>query len=125
MNERCHGARARIALANHLGVDPLAIEGRQSLEDDWGLDALDLAIIAMRLEDAHLIEIARVALDELRTVADFESLVRRAAVSDDDALGLGASVRPSLRETVRRSPRRARRSWMHRQLRRALRNHAA
>ncbi|MDB4937523.1 MAG: hypothetical protein JWP87_4495 [Labilithrix sp.] len=112
-------------LADYLGVDPLAVEGRQRLDEDWGLDELDLAIVAFRLEDAFEIKIARHALDDVRIVADLEALVRRAPMLLDDELGLGTSVRPALRETVRRSPRRARRSWMHRQLRRAMRGHAA
>jgi acyl carrier protein len=98
-----------VALAHHLGVDPVAIEGRQLLEDDWGLDSLDLALIASRFEDAArlAIDIDREQLDALRTVAELVALVHHAPAFPDERV-MGAALRPSVREHLRRSPRRAR-----------------
>ncbi|MDB5216949.1 MAG: hypothetical protein JWO86_4876 [Myxococcaceae bacterium] len=120
-----HNYEVIAVLADHLGVDPLAIEGRQRLEEDWGLDGLDLALLVNRLEDTLDIQISEEALDPLRTVADFEVVVRKARGLVTDDLGLGAGVTSSLREEVRRMPARTRRNWVHRQTRRTLRNHIA
>jgi acyl carrier protein len=124
MTETCHEVVV-LALAAHLGVDALAVESRQDLEVDWGLDALDLALVALRLEDALEIEIPGSSLDTVRTVGDLEAAVRRAPSTQCDELGLALTVGPSLKERIRRGPQRARHGWQHRQLRRALRSHAA
>jgi acyl carrier protein len=124
MTEPCHEVVV-LALAAHLAVDPLAIESRQDLEEDWGLDALDLAFVALQIEDALEIELPGSALDAMRTVGDLEAAVRRAPSTQCDELGLASTIRPSLRETIRRGPQRARGGRNHRQLRRALRRSAA
>ena len=105
------------ALARHLGVHPGAIEGRQLLEDDWGLDALDLALIVARLEDSRglAIEVEHDTLATLRTVSDLVELLRAASTPHParaPAVTLRASVRDEVRlewrRDVHRHPRRAR-----------------
>src|SRR5206468_8054914 len=70
------------ALASHLAVDPLAIDPQHRLADDWGLLALDLVLVAMRLEDTYDVV---VSLDEVAravTVSDFARATRGLSVED-------------------------------------------
>jgi acyl carrier protein len=92
------------ALARHLDVDPLAIEISQRLDGDWGLDTLDLALLALRLEELLDIEIPLSALGSVATVADLVVVARAAADRADDELGLQL-VHPSLRARIRRRTR--------------------
>jgi acyl carrier protein len=77
MNDACRET-ITLALAEHLDVDPLAIEGSQDLENDWGLDALDLVLLAIRIEDRLEIRVPLARLETARTVGDLERVVRTA-----------------------------------------------
>jgi len=113
-----------VTLAAYLGVHPSAIQGTQDLARDWGLDALDLALLSLRLEDALDVSIGDDEIDQLRTVADLGVLVRGAPISSGDELSLRVSLSSSLREELRRTPRRERRKWMARQKRHGFRRSA-
>ena len=104
MNHACRETVV-VALANHLQVDPLAIEISQRLEADWGLDALDVVLVSLRLEELLDVEIPLSDLQEVETVADLVTLARQAAECDEDELGL-AIAQPPLRAWIRRSARR-------------------
>ena len=103
----------RFALALHLETDPRGIESGQRLEEDLGLDPLDLVLVVLRVEElgdvprpafdgsAATIAQSRVEfpvadLEGLRTVGDLVELVERWARSE--------SSRLSDREHLRRAP---------------------
>lgn len=64
------------ALALHLEADPDSIHLDQRLADDLGLDALDLVLVALRLEEIAEAEFPVAALETARTVADLAVIVR-------------------------------------------------
>ncbi len=107
MNHACRETVVA-ALALHLNVDPLAIEISQRLESDWGLDALDIALLSLRLEELLDVEIPLSTLDEVSTVADLVTLTQIAAVGAEDELGL-AMAQNSLQARIRRRRGRRRR----------------
>jgi acyl carrier protein len=113
------------ALADHLDVDPLAIVGTQDLEDDWGLDALDLVLLALRVEDMLDVRVPLDALEGARTVADFARVVRGA--ERPTALEAREAdfppTTPGAGPTRERMRRRGRRTWEHRAHRDARRAH--
>ncbi|MCW5835295.1 MAG: hypothetical protein KIS78_23040, partial [Labilithrix sp.] len=99
-------------LAAYLNVDPLALDLDHRLLDDWGLDALDVALVAIELEDGLDAKIPRIALEGAGTVADLLSVVHDAvearageARGEDDDLAAGAS---GLTQRIRRAEQRSR-----------------
>jgi acyl carrier protein len=67
----------RLALANHLDIEPSELEPSQDLRRDLGLDPLDLVLVALRLEEGAVDEFPIAELETVRTIDDFAKLVRR------------------------------------------------
>ncbi len=71
-------SRVAVALARHLGGESRPpLDGAMRLDEDLGLDPLDLTLIALRLEQEHGAEFPLHRLDEVRTLADLDRLVER------------------------------------------------
>jgi acyl carrier protein len=91
------------AIGLHLGIDPTALDDAHLLADDLGLDALELVMIAIRLEDLGLSSqpFPFASLEGVATVGDVVGLFRlhvdRDTVPDDafDRITL-VDDRPSL-----------------------------
>jgi acyl carrier protein len=81
MTETSSEQLVRIALAAHLAVAPEVIDEAQRLERDLGLDALDLVLVALRLENVLEAEIDIADLESLVTVRDFMDVVLGARVT--------------------------------------------
>lgn len=64
------------ALALHLELDPNEIREEQDLEEDLGLDPLDLVLIVLRLEEIGDGEFPVGDLEGIKTVRDLASVVR-------------------------------------------------
>ena len=63
-------------LAAHLDVHPAEIRPEQNLRTDWGLDDIELNVIALRIEEREEIEIRVRDLEALHTVGQLIALVR-------------------------------------------------
>ena len=63
-------------LATHLDVHPAEIRPEQNLRTEWGLDDIELNVIALRLEEREDIEIRVRDLETLHTVGQLMALVR-------------------------------------------------
>ncbi len=68
---------ARVALAQHLNVDPAALEASHNLEHDWGVCRLDLVLLALRLEDIEHIDVPFDELADITTVGELSRLFGR------------------------------------------------
>jgi acyl carrier protein len=66
----------RQAVALHLEVDEIEVRPSQHLRRDWGLDPLDLVLIALRIEDRTQIEFPIERLDGAETVGDITRILR-------------------------------------------------
>lgn len=64
------------ALALHLEIDPAEIDETQNLEEDLGLDPLDLVLVVLRLEEIGDGEFPVGDLESVITVKDLASVVR-------------------------------------------------
>jgi acyl carrier protein len=64
------------ALALHLEVDPSEIHESQHLEEDLGLDPLDLVLVVLRLEEIGEGEFPVGDLEAVFTVKDLADVVR-------------------------------------------------
>ena len=67
----------RSAIGTHLGIDPERIRIGQRLDRDWGLDRLDLNVIALRLEQLEGIELTSIELQSVRTVGHLVNLLHQ------------------------------------------------
>ena len=67
--------RLGLALSRHLGLRAETFEAAMRLEEDLGLDPLDLVLVALRLEEEEQSEFPLGGLESIRTVADFTELV--------------------------------------------------
>jgi acyl carrier protein len=65
----------RIALALHLDAPPETLAEGQHLEADLGLDALDLILVVLRLDELADAEFPVAELEHAQTVADLVDLV--------------------------------------------------
>jgi acyl carrier protein len=65
------------ALGSHLGIDPERFRTSQHLSHDWALDALDLNVIALRIEQLEGVELSSVELHCVKTVGHLVNLVRQ------------------------------------------------
>lgn len=65
----------RVALASHLGVPPASISLEHELDRDLGLDALDIVLVALRLENVLEAEVPIADLEDAITVRDFADIV--------------------------------------------------
>jgi acyl carrier protein len=71
--------KVRNILAEQLGVDLAEVTPDARILDDQGADSLDVVEMVMSIEEAFDIEVPDQAVEELRTVADVERYVARAA----------------------------------------------
>ncbi len=74
----------RVALALHVDCDPETLRPEMRLDDDLGLDPLDLVLVVLRLEEVAAVDLPVVELDTIRTVADLDALVRRWLMPRDE-----------------------------------------
>ncbi len=63
--------RFRVLLGRYLAMDPGRITAEMHLSRDLGLDALDLVLISVRLEEFERVEVPVAAIATAETVADF------------------------------------------------------
>lgn len=73
----------RRALAERLSLHPSAIRAEHRLEEDLGLDPLDLVLIVLDVTDELRKVMAFESLAEVRTVGQLVSLVRRSPTEAD------------------------------------------
>jgi acyl carrier protein len=71
--------KVRNILAEQLGVDLAEVRPDARILDDLGADSLDVVEMVMSIEEAFDIEVPDQDVEELRTVADVERYVARAA----------------------------------------------
>ena len=69
------------AVARHLAVSPENIHPAHDVLFDLGLDALDVALIALRFEALGRLEFPLARLDDVQTVRQLTNLVRDWALS--------------------------------------------
>ncbi len=100
--------RVHRALARHLGIDPRRVAPSDRLGEDWGLDALDLALIALALEEGEAMAYPMGDLQTLHTVADLVSLTRAWLLA---ARGVVAARRGPSVAAIRPPRRRRTRCW--------------
>ncbi len=65
-----------LAIARHLGSKCKEVHASQRLDEDLGLDPLDVILIVIRLEDEAGIEFPVGSLDRVRTVRDLAEAIR-------------------------------------------------
>jgi acyl carrier protein len=63
-------------LAEYFEVHPRSVRPNQMLRSDWGLDMLELNIIAARVEELEGIELRSTDLEAVHTVGQLIALVR-------------------------------------------------
>jgi acyl carrier protein len=73
----CCDDLARLAIGEHLDCDPQAISHDAQLHRDLGLDAFDLVLIVLRLDELSNAELAKADLGKLVTVGDLQELIDR------------------------------------------------
>ena len=66
----------RNTLAEFLNVQPAQVKPDQRLERDWGLDRVELNVVALRLEETEDLEIRGEELESVHTVGQLVALVR-------------------------------------------------
>jgi acyl carrier protein len=74
--------KVRSLLAHHLCVSPDEIAPSATLEDDLGVDSLDLIELAMAFEDSFGVVIGPVQTSRLRTVFDVAAFLRSQTSAD-------------------------------------------
>ena len=67
----------RTALSLHTDRDPRQIDARTRLGSDLGLEAADVVLVLLHLEELAGLQLPEAELDALRTVGDLVALVRR------------------------------------------------
>lgn len=70
-----HESRVRHRIAAHLDLPAEVIAPERELDRDLGLDAFDLALVALKLEGELSLDFPLALLDSIRTVGDFAKLV--------------------------------------------------
>jgi acyl carrier protein len=80
-----HTEIVRFALALHLKAQPSHIELHHRLEQDLGLDPLDLVLVVLRLEEIEEAEFPVADLETVMTVGDLVAVVRSWASPDRSA----------------------------------------
>jgi acyl carrier protein len=63
-------------LAAYFEVEPVHVKPDQRLLDDWGLDPVELNLIALKIEAAEDVEIRSSDLENVETVGQLIALVR-------------------------------------------------
>lgn len=93
-----HVEIVRFALAFHLEIDIAEVHLAQRLEEDLGLDPLDLVLVVLRLEELGDIEFPVADLEGIRTVSDLVDVVR-AWCADPEAMATLAPPAPQPTES--------------------------
>jgi len=65
------------ALGSRLGIDRERFRASQHLARDWGLDQLDLNVVALHIEQLDGVELSSAELECVETVGQLVNLVRR------------------------------------------------
>jgi acyl carrier protein len=73
--------KVRAVVADQLGVDLSEVRADASILDDLGADSLDVVEMVMSLEEAFDIEVPDEDVEEMKTVADVERYVTKAAAA--------------------------------------------
>ncbi len=73
--------KVRAVVADQLGVDLSEVRPDASILDDLGADSLDVVEMVMSLEEAFDIEVPDEDVEEMKTVADVERYVTKAAAA--------------------------------------------
>jgi acyl carrier protein len=73
--------KVRAVVADQLGVDLSEVRADASILDDLGADSLDVVEMVMSLEEAFDIEVPDEDVEEMKTVADVERYVIKAAAA--------------------------------------------
>ena len=73
--------QVRSIVAEQLGVDSAEVTADANILDDLGADSLDVVEMVMALEEAFDIEVPDEVVERLKTVADIERYVSKAASS--------------------------------------------
>ena len=76
-------------VAAYFDVDPTHVKPEQWLRNDWGLDAIELNILALRIEQVEGVAIRSEDLNAVHTIGQLINLVR--ALHRKAQLHLGAS----------------------------------
>ena len=84
----------REAVARHLEVDEIEVSASQHLRRDWGLDPLDLVLIALAIEDRTQIEFPIERLEGAETVGDLARILRSTRTHARPPLPVGARGLP-------------------------------
>jgi acyl carrier protein len=63
-------------VAAYFDVDPTHVKPEQWLRADWGLDAVELDVLAHRIEQVERIAVRGHGLDSVQTVGQLINLVR-------------------------------------------------
>jgi len=63
-------------VAAYFDVDPTDVKPDQGLHADWGLDAIELDVLAHRIEQVEGIPVRGQGLDAVQTIGQLISLVR-------------------------------------------------
>ena len=116
--------QVRAAIARHLAIEPAAIELSHHLQEDWGMNSLDLVLILARLEDTAHLELPLDLLRNLQTVGELVAILEVARhVRGRPIRGWPPSA-ALVNERLRRSTRHARRELTRRAARAADAFHA-
>ena len=73
--------KVRAVVADQLGVDLSEVRPDASILDDLGADSLDVVEMVMSLEEEFDIEVPDEDVEEMKTVADVERYVTKAAAA--------------------------------------------
>jgi acyl carrier protein len=73
--------KVRAVVADQLGVDLSEVRADASILDDLCADSLDVVEMVMSLEEAFDIEVPDEDVEEMKTVADVERYVTKAAAA--------------------------------------------
>ena len=63
-------------VAAYFDVDPTRVKPDQWLQEDWGLDAIELNVLAHRIEQVEGIALRGHGIDSVQTIGQLISLVR-------------------------------------------------
>jgi acyl carrier protein len=66
----------RFALAQHLGCEPEDVDETNRLEEELGLDPLDLVLVVLRLEELGEVDFPMADLEHVMTVGDLAAMVQ-------------------------------------------------
>ena len=74
-------------LARHLGVPASEISLAHELRRDWGMTSLSLVLVLLELEQSVALELPSQELEDVRTVSDLVSKLRRWVCDSEQHVG--------------------------------------